>query len=334
MTMKKNIVFFLKCMLAAAPVLMVVLYTAFCPFGYMDQEYPSWKYTKDFNKGRISREEDDEVIILGDSRAMADLVPRYMGDNVYNLAVGGATAIEMYYTLKQRIEEAGAPQSVVIMFAPFHYSYIDNFWTRSIYFHHFSFSEALTVWREGKEYVSPSVCDGEHGIFDIVSIYLDLPGSYMPALINSRFHGRYDENLEAYNNICYEKGHGLFGTEDGSSDRNYESNYTEFNTREDFKLLDLYIKRLLGLCEEYGIRTIVSQPPMNKASYERLNADYVSQYTKYIESMQNLYPDAVIDSQILCYPNEFFGDSSHLNEKGAQKFTEEFMARYEGRRIK
>ncbi len=316
-------------MAAALPVIAVVLYTAFCPFGYMDQEYPSWRYTKDFVRGKIDKEGQDDILILGDSRAMADLVPEYMGDNVYNLAVGGATAIEMYYALKHRIEEAGAPQSVIIVFAPFHYSYIDNFWTRSIYFHDLSFPEALKVYCEGRKYGSASVCDGEHGAFDVVSMYLDLPGSYMPALINSRFFGRYGANIESYDKICSERGHGLFGTDDGSSDLNYESNYTELNTEEDFMLLDIYLKRLLGLCEEYGIRTVVSQPPMNRASFDRLNDDYISQYADYLKSIEGSYPDVTIDTEILCYPNEFFGDSSHLNEKGAKRFTEEFMARYD-----
>ncbi len=323
--------FLFKCLLALLPAIALILYTAFFPLCYMDEEYPSWKYTADKQKGRIMGEKAEsggEVLILGDSRAMADLSPVYMGENFYNLAAGGATPIEMYYTLKDCLKSGGTPECVIIMFAPFHYSYIDNFWTRSVYFHHLSFLEAVKVLADGRKYSSQALNDGEHDLFDLVSLYLDLPGSYMPALINARFAGRYTINRKKYDDLIKERGHGLFGIEDGSSDLNYESNYESLDKEGDFRLLDNYMGKLLVLCRENGIRTILVQPPMNEASYYRLHADYISQYTDYIESMSELYPEAEIDPLIPCYKNELFGDSSHLNEAGSKEYTKEFMEKY------
>ena len=318
-------------MLALLPVFALILYTAVLPFGYMDGEYPSWRYTKELQSGRVLKAGDalDATLILGDSRAMADMVPALMGEQVYNLAVGGATGIEMYYTLKHYIGKEGVPENVIIMFAPFHYSYMDNFWTRSVYFHHLTLPEALTVYREGKLLGSKTVTDREKGVSSIISMSLRFPDSYMPAILNSRFIGRYRDNAESYAAICKDRGHGLFGKEDGSSDLNYEANYTEVDTDGDYGLLLLYMERLLDLCRENGIKTILIQPPMNEASFQRLNVDYVSQYKELIESLQASYPEAEIDSEIPCYSNALFGDSSHLNEKGAKIFTEEFMNEYD-----
>lgn len=322
--------FLLKCIAAALPALFVIGFTLACPFGYMDEEYPSWRYTKLMENGKeplghpVSA--DDVTLILGDSRAMADLIPAEMGDNVYNLAVGGATGIEMYYTLCHYIKKETVPKRVVIMFAPFHYSYMDNFWTRSIYFRHLTPREALRVYREGTGLNVSTMEDGEHGYSTIISAALGLPNLYMPALLNSRFTGRLSLNREKYDSMCRQRGHGLFGTADGSKDLNYESNYTAFDRTKDFSLLDLYMRRLLALCRENGIETVLMQPPMNRASYEELDADYVSQYTDYIDSLRSdAIPGAVIDPEILCYDNDLFGDSSHLNEKGARLYTAYFM---------
>ena len=151
----------------------------------------------------------------------------------------------------------------------------------------------------------------------------------MPAALNSGFIGRYQANRQAYEDILQSRGHGLFGTEEGSSELNYEANYTELDTGRDYGILKLYMERLLSLCRDNEIRTILVQPPMNEASYESLNDDYVSQFSGLIESFKELYPEAEISSEIPCYDNGFFGDASHLNEKGAIKYTKEFMNEYD-----
>ena len=333
--MNKNIyfTFFFKCILALMPVIVFIIYTAVLPFGYMDEEYPSWKYTKDIEAGRGKLSENegpgDITLILGDSRAMADLIPEDMDKGVYNLAVGGATGVEMYYTLKHYIENESVPENVIIMFAPFHYSYMDNFWTRSVYFHHLTLPEAIKVYSEGIRLDSNAVCERDKGLSSIISMYLCFPDSYMPAALNSGFIGRYQANRQAYEDISQSRGHGLFGTEEGSSELNYEANYTELDTGRDYGILKLYMERLLSLCRDNEIRTILVQPPMNEASYESLNDDYVSQFSGLIESFKELYPEAEISSEIPCYDNGFFGDASHLNEKGAIKYTKEFMNEYD-----
>ena len=315
------------------PVIVFIIYTVVLPFGYMDEEYPSWKYTKDIENGREKLSEqgtlDAITLILGDSRAMADFIPEEMDKGVYNLAVGGATGVEMYYTLKHYIENESVPENVIIMFAPFHYTYMDNFWTRTVYFHHLAPGEAIRVYCEGKCLGSNAVCERKKGLSSIISMYLCFPDSYMPAVINSGFIGRYRANSEAYDELALSRGHGLFGTDDGSSELNYEANYTGLDTERDYAILKLYIERLLTLCRVHEIRTILIQPPMNEASFKMLNDDYISQYSELIESLKDIYPEAEISSMIPCYDNGLFGDSSHLNEKGAIIFTKEFMNEYD-----
>ena len=320
--------FCLKCILALFPVFILILYTALFPFGYMDEEYPAWRYTKDSGEGKTGVPDRGSTLILGDSRAMADMVPLAMDETVYNLAAGGATSIEMYYVLRSLLKRDIVPENVIIMFAPFHYSYIDNYWTRSTYFHQLSFREAVSVYREGKKEEAEFSDDGEHGLSELVSTYLNFPDTYMPALLNSRFTARISINEEAYGRLLSERGHGLFGTEEGSSDLNYEANYTELKKDGDAILLCAYLEKLLKLCEKNGIRTVLVQAPMNEASYEKLSADYVGQFSELIDSFREIYPEAVMDPEIPCFPNALFGDASHLNEEGAGRYTEVFMEKY------
>ena len=325
--MKRIGLFIAKCILALIPLIAVVGYTCLNPMGYMDEEYPSWHYTKMVQTGREGpADKSSAALILGDSRAMADLVPEMLGENYVNLGVGGATTIEMYYTLKHYIENNGVPGRVVIMFAPFHYSDMDNYETRTMYFWHLSFSEALDVYTQGSSY-GAEVFD-EFDRFDILSMYLRLPDSYLPALINARCFGRESDNLKLYEQQIQNRGHALYGTADGCDYINYEANYTEMNRGGEHLLITYYFEKLLKLCSDNGIETIRLQPPMNEASYTRLDSGYVKEYESYINKFANDNPDIVFETKIPCYDNKYFGDSSHLNEKGAQVYTEEFIGKY------
>lgn len=325
--MKSILKFAAKCILALIPLFAVVAYTCLWPMGYMDEEYPSWHYTKMVQEGRETPCGQKEAsLILGDSRAMADLVPQMLGEDYVNLGVGGATSVEMYYTLEHYIENNGVPARVVIMFAPFHYSYMDNFKTRTIYFHHLTFGEANNVYSQGKSYGAETMDDLDR--FDILSMYLRLPDSYLPALINSRLNGRLNANRKLYSEQVANRGHALYGTADGCDDINYEANYTEMNRGGEHLLITHYFEKLLKLCSKNGIDTILLQPPMNEASYSKLDPGYVREYEAYINKFENDNPEIVFETVIPCYDNEYFGDSSHLNEKGARLYTEEFIGKY------
>jgi hypothetical protein len=265
-------------------------------------------------------------LILGDSRAMADIVPVMIDDSYVNLGVGGATTIEMYHTLKHYMEVNGTPKRVVIMFAPFHYSYMDNYEKRTMYFHHLTFKEAMELYSQGRSYKAEVFEDFDR--FDILSMYLRLPDSYLPALINSRFIGRLSVNRQLFEEQRKNRGHALYGTEDGCDDINYEANYTEMDRGGEHLLITYYFDKLLKLCGDNGIDTIVLQPPMNEASFKQLDEGYVKEYKSYIEKFANDNPGILFENEIPCYDNGYFGDSSHLNEKGAEVYTGEFIKKY------
>lgn len=315
----KNVKFFLKLILAIMPILAVIVYTALVPYGYMDTEYPTWKYTKDISQNSFS----PDTIILGDSRAMADLIPANMDKSTVNLAVGGATSIEMYYTLNNYIKNNGIPDNVIILFAPFHYTIIDNFWTRTVYFNYLSIPDMSELYSYAEVTSSETLLKKGYKN-DLLSYRLRFPDKYLPALINSRFICRYGDNVSIYNNAVNNLGYGEFGTADGCSDLNYETSYDRMHTTGDAVLLDVYMNRLLKLCQDNGINTTVAIPPMNKSSYDALNQSYVDDLTAYFNELSIKYPSFNIKKEIPCYDDAYFGDSSHLNNKGAIKFTSEF----------
>lgn len=341
----RNVKFILKCILALLPIIAVVLYTALFPYGYMDKEYAAWDYTKDISHGKLTGKSITSIegtdgptavfsagkvttpstLIIGDSRAMAALVPECIDDKTVNLAVGGATSIEMYYTLNTYLKNNATPEKIIIMFAPFHYTIIDNFWTRAAYFNYLSVADMAELYDYAKAADSETLLKKGYKN-DLLSYRLRFPDKYLPALINSKLYGRNAENKAEYANIIMNSGYGEFGTLDGCSDHNYETNYEEMHSTGDAVLIDIYMNKLLKLCADNDINTYFAIPPMNRSSYELLHEDYVSELYSYIEALSVRYPSVHFDKEIPMYEDEFFGDSSHLNNRGAKLFTEEFIS--------
>lgn len=322
----KYIKFLAKCILAATPAILLIAYTLLMPMCYMDEEYPSWRYSKCIASGKENPGVNYKTVILGDSGAMSSYVPSVLSPDgtCVNLAVGGGTSIEMYYLLKEYLGSHEAPENVVIMFTPFHYTHIDNYDTRTMYFKTLSVKDARELYMVAK-YCEADKVYNPNVFWDELACRCGLPTKYLPAITASHLFGRYSDNTNRYNNIVSMNGYGTFGTADGCDGLSYECAYTGLDFDNNFELLSAYFKLIMQICEENNISVLVVQEAMNETSFNALDENYYNEYSLYLEVFKQLYPNALIETQLRCYPNEYFGDVSHLNEKGAVIFSQEIV---------
>lgn len=313
--------------MATLPIIVLCTYTIVCPLCYMDEEYPSWRYTKLVVAGKQALPVECDTVILGDSGAMSALIPTELSDTCVNLAVGGATSIEMYYFFKEYISQHDTPRNVVIMFAPFHYFNIDNYETRTMYFKSLSARNAIELYRNAQMCKADKVYY-EKVIWDDLSCRLGLPTKYLPAINAAKFVGRYADNIRSYNALCDSRGQGFFGTSDGCDDASYECSYTGMVKEGEYLLIKMYLYKLLELCEKENINVILLQPALNETTYLSINENYVKEYTEYIEEIQEAFDNITCETALRCYDNVYFGDVSHLNAVGANKFSEEIRKTY------
>lgn len=318
--------FSIKLVLALLPIIIFIGYVLLCPMCYMDIEYPSWQYTKNYVR---SGNEDADIIILGDSRAMADIIPEVIAPDrpCVNLAVGGATPIEMYYFYVSYLQNHPAAETAVVMFAPFHYTYMDNYKTRTLYFNALRLRDYQELLKMALYYNSESVLFPDHSAYHL-SCALRLPDVYLPAIYNSRFIGRRKENNERMAELIKSKGQGYFGTDDYNDDLAYEASYTQMEVNGDSALIEFYADALFTLLSNSCKNVILVQPPVNEATYNSLNDNYVREYTQYIDNLCRNHENISYSPHFVKYENQYFGDSSHLNERGANKYSQEFRESY------
>ena len=318
----KTIRFLAKCILAALPAIALIGFTLLCPLCYMDEEYPAWDLTKQVAAGREYDGKSFDTVILGDSGAMSSIMPNLIDGSCVNLAVGGATSIEMYYFFEEYLQNHEAPKTAVIMFAPFHYWHIDNYETRTLYFKAIPAGKLYDLYKNAKSCGADSVWK-KGRLSDELSARAGLPNKYLPALNAARFTGRRSANTAAYADLEQSFGYGGFGKLTECYDESYETSYEDMEITGDAKLITLYMQKLLRMCNDHKIHVRLIQPAVNTATFEGLNEHYYGSYRNYIKEMSQVCDDMEYETELRVYDGKYFSDTSHLNREGAEKFTKE-----------
>ncbi len=315
-----------KFILLAIPLMLVCAYTFLNPMGYMSLEYPMWVEEKDAVHGPFGSSEP-EILVVGDSRAKSGIIPKEIVEDgsIYNIAIGGSTAIEMYFAVKNYLKNHRAPEKVLLIFAPFHFTEMDN-WDQTLYFNYLSAAEVLEVKKDAVRYGTKKV--NHNGSFaDLLSFSLRLPNKYMDALITSRFNGNRAANLKKYAAVREDGGYTAFGEDEYNDGLSYETH------KEDFELdplVDEYYIRLLDLLKDEGIDVIIEQAPLNTASHEAIRDEYFTDYDDYMQGIADRYPSFSVVRGVPEYDNSCFGDNNHLNRRGAEKFSREIKEKWFG----
>lgn len=311
--------------LLGIPLYILIAYTFFFPMHYMAVEYSMWAEEKDYVNAKNGAEAlpDARTLILGDSRAKSGLRPKELSDSAYNMAIGGATAIEMYYALENYLSCHGAPENAVIIFAPYHFCDIDN-WGQTLYYNYLTIPELFDVYKNALAFHDPVVF-ANNFFTDSLSYRLRLPNKYLSAEYNAGFIGRKGENTAKYDSVRADAGYTVFGNDPGNDAGNYETHHEVFDKS---PLVESYYYKLLRLCAENDIRVIIEQSPVNQASMDLITEDFWNGYHAFLTEVGQAYPSVAINKDVTAYDNRYFGDNNHLNEGGAVIFTKEMKEKY------
>ena len=319
-----------RLLLLGIPLFLLSAYIWNKPMDYMDVEYALWQEEKDFVRGvgengnGVSITEDPDILVIGDSRAKSSIIPKELTDrSIYNMAIGGATSLEMYYALDNYLRHHRAPEQVIIIFAPCHLCTIDN-WQQNQFFNYLGLNELLETEIAAIKYNEPTIAyPGAFG--DLLSFRLRLPNKYLDQAYQAKFSGNRAANLEKYASVRHDLGYTEFGTEDGNDGLNYETRHPVFDYS---PFIRYYYDRLLKLCESHGIAVTIEQAPINEASAAVITDEFWTGYRDYMESIAKEHPDFNVVIDIPVYKNRYFGDNNHMNRSGAEVFTAEIKPKY------
>lgn len=261
---------------------------------------------------------------MGDSRLNTNVDVKRI-PNAWSFAAGGSSPIEMYYALKNYIKIYSKPDTVFVSFSPRTLIEAYSFWDYAIRNNYLSHSEFKEICLNLQKHPSDTVIGNFPYLYYLLYKFNYIE-YYQTDLYKNHVFGARQKNEQIIDHFQMEKGVWIYpGLKKGCSELNYESKLKSFVAS---GLLDFYFVKMLDICQKENILVIFDFRPINKSSYQKLNKNFVSGYKNYIRHLANKYPDFIISDTVYFYEDKYFGDESHLNNKGKQIYSDYILNKY------
>jgi hypothetical protein len=301
--------------------LLLWLWIASVPLAYLDPEYSYWLAKQTM----LDRCDLGDVLILGDSRAAAGIVPAMLPFKATNLAVGGGKPVEAYAALRRALACPVRPRRVILSFESAHFMLWDLFWERAARFG-FVRSEDLGTLR------SAASLSGDHSMYRDQRLLLvpqplrdwlyvaRFPPLYFASLLQGGVIWRWWTNAAALDAGMASRGHYFFGTDAGSSIVAVDAHLPGFNPA---PVLDWYFDRMLALLADDHIPVDFVALPMNQSTAQEVPTAMRDAFSRYLSAYEARYPGFHILGDVMPnWPDRWFGDMfAHLNPPGAHLYT-------------
>jgi hypothetical protein len=296
------------------------------PMAWMDPEYAAWRAKDEL----LRRCDLGDVLILGDSRAAADIIPALLPVNASNLAVGGGKPIEAYSALVRALTCPVPPSNVVISFDPGHFMKPDLFWERTVRFGFLDRAEladleAISRARNDWSVWRPWHPDGLANWLRPVLYRVRFPTLYFNSLARGGLFLRWWRNSDLLDRTIAARGHYHFGTAPGSAEVSDDARFERFLP---LPVLDQYFDHMLALLAARGIPARFIAMPVNDATWARVHPALRDGFSAYLADYGRRYPGFRLHGEIMPHwPNALFGDAfSHLNPEGARLLSQRLGA--------
>ena len=283
---------------------------------FMGPEYPMWMAKSEMIRGC----DHGETMILGNSRAMAGLVPEVIGNRVVSFALGGGSPIEAYFIAKRIVGCARPPQRVIISFSLLQFTQRHFYWLRSAPFKFFSFQEMEQVRLDSERLGDTSVYSkpdlfGAIGVVRNFSYEASFPSYNFAAMLNAKFIGRKERNDAVWELIRRDRGYHHFGTRARMDWPGPEADLVAFKPA---PIMTEYFEKTIALLREHGVAVQYVAMPINELTAKGMRPLLREAFEKYLEGLRARKGNFEIIGEIFTtLPPGYFGDLEHLNRSGA-----------------
>jgi hypothetical protein len=308
----------------AAGLALVWVWVAAVPLAFLDPEYPYWRA-----KQEMLRSCDlGRVLVLGDSHAAVDIMPRRLAVAAANLAVGGGEPIEAQAALTRALACDTPPDRVILSFDPVHFVRADLFWERSVRFGFLDLAELRALRRRGAalgdaSFAAAHAPDGLPGPVRDLLYAARFPSLYGASLAKAGIALRWPANRRALAAGMASRGQYFFGTDAGSGTVAANAELADFAV---LPVLDAYFEDMLSALDVRGIPVDFIAMPMNAATAAAMSPRVLAGFSAYLDRAAARHRTFhVLGPLQVVWPDRYFGDGlGHLNPRGAALFSDWF----------
>ena len=312
------------------------LWVIYRPMAFLASDYPIWTLKKQM-AGNLP---PSAVVILGDSRAMADFLPSRIGPHVVNLGCGGATSIDTFALSRIILSSPHPPSCVILSLCAQHCMETDSFWNHSVKYGlldwktieevraHARRTNDLAEWTDDPNQRAPlfgPVTVGDIEVRLKIALYsIRFPSFYFPSLIAGGFYQREAYNLFIYDSVQKARGFSGYGNKPGCQQLSEEAKLAAFAPS---PLFDSYLSATIALFQSKNIPVYFIVAPISDISGKAVRTGFTADYATYIKAFETRYPNFHrLGEPLPTMSWTYFNDANHLSEQGAQVFSDRVAA--------
>ncbi len=298
----------------------VWVYIALYPMAYEGRDYPV-SLAKNI---LISQCRPNQIVVFGDSRAVAGVLPTAMDVPVENLAFPGASPVETYFLVQRVLRCPEPPRLVVIAHSASMYPEDEFFWSLFASLGVLSTADIHAVEANARALNDDELEHAERPdavpLEFLPTLYaVHFPPLYFGVLAGGYVAARWRYNSRALHEAVNSSGRSSFGTADGSDAISDEAKMANWQVS---PLVNLYLDRTLALLAAYHVPVMIMTMPINTSTCEHLPAVVQPRFSAYLAKIAQANPNVeLVDSKIPCWPDRFYGDAWHFNMTGTLAYS-------------
>lgn len=262
-----------------------------------------------------------ENLILGDSTATFSLFPRIIPNSLNLSQLAGGTT-EAFILLRRYLNRHIKPKRILMSFSFNEGFRTSHFWTTYVRSGFYSLPELFQVLNESRRFnsfpgsqISPLLAFLK---FFQHRLYLDQ--TWIASIRSTFFRAKRPSDEDSYEiNRATE---GLLETSGGSLGVQYfnSPDMNEYSyLQRDFAPSQDYLhslEKILDLCKELKIVAHLSMSPYLDTFKTPIEYPFFYGLKRYLESIKNRYPQHLVSSEIIFFPNSKMAGGHHTNNTG------------------
>jgi hypothetical protein len=314
--------FLLASALAACVVISGVwLYCRLMPMHFLGGGYPIWVAKQAMlHDCRLG-----SILVLGDSRPEAAIVPADLPLPAANIAFSATTPIETYFFAREALKCSHLPRLVVYSHSVLTYVHPnERLWTIAARYGSVGFRDlrdiaAVAARDHDRSLADVNTHDGLTGIARDAVYGIGFPSIFAASLIDARGIGRYEDNKALFERTAMTRGQVVFNQPPEKRLVGVDADAKEFVPS---PLETDYFDATLALFAAAHARVLLLTVPVGASTDRAIPAGAKADFTRYLTAHVSRYDNIVLGpADVYGWPDEFYVDGSHMNQRGAKIFT-------------
>jgi hypothetical protein len=307
---------------ALAVIAAVWLYVRTMPMAFLESGYPVWVARQTMLRGC----DLGDVLILGDSRVDAAVVPTRLSRSGANLAFGGTTPLETYFFARRASQCPRKPKIVIWSHGLSTFDGVSELlWKTGARFGFLDFGELRMISAVAGGLHDDSVWDADtkDGLKGIArdAIYASgFPSVFLGSLVQGGLFQQYQRNVAMLGLTLARRGHAEYLSEGNQARIGKDADVTAFQP---LPVQTAFFRMTLKTLSDMNVPVIILTTPIPESTARRMRPGVTDAFAAYLRAEAAQMPHVGLSGDPpLVWPDQWFSDAHHLDTEGANRFTD------------